>query len=685
MSSSDEAAPLPIQPQDHEAWRALLQYLEEEVPGSQRIDSLDAYTDRLVHKYPQRDRSTRSRALEEVADKLGLTINWRTGRLKTVARQLHEDEVAVCWTTDGWVAVRRPLLRRIIDKGPWGHVPQEVAAWACFASAWPASALAAGKGASPWQRLGRLLMAERRDISLIILYGVAAALLSLATPVAVQVLVNTIAFGAFQQPLFVLSMLLAVSLSLSGFLRVLQAVVVEMLQRRLLARVTDDLCLRLPKVRLNALDHASGREYVNRFFDVFAAQKYLATLLLDGIAAFVAIAVGLTLLAFYHPFLLGFDAALIAATLFILFGLGVGGPPTALAESSQKYKLASWLEDIIDRPDLFKHDGGGALAARRAGTETREWMVRRAKHFRIVIRQVAAAHVLQVVALTGLLGIGGWLVLDGQLSLGQLVAAEIVIAGALASLVSFAAKLETLYDLLAATSKLGFLLDLPLDPEARVKRSPSDHPLRLEAEGVALPLRATRVDFSVPSGQAVEIGIAEPLARQHLADMLVATRTPASGLLRLDDVDMSDAPTADIVDRVVLIRTLAPLDDTVRDNLTLAREDIDDDMLRDALSAVGLMTMVESLPEGLDTLLKRDDHRLSHEDRVRLATARALAGRPRLIVIDGVFDDLTADARSDLIEALSDRSQDHTVVILTRHRDDAKPRPVGQGPAHQAA
>lgn len=683
--SDDATTPLHVPPDPREAWRSLLLYLVEHVPGARKPDDLDRVLDRLMQRHRGNDPQTEAAALDAVGDALGLAVSWRTGRRTDIARRLVPDEVAVHWRDGGWVALRKPALRARLDRGPWSPSPEGVVAWASFASAWPAAAFAAGANASPWRRVTNHLRVERRDVSLIVVYGVASSLLALATPVAVQVLVNTIAFGAFRQPLYALTLLVFGALSLSAFLNVLQRIVIEMLQRRLMARVTDDLAARLPRVQVATFDRASGPELVNRFFDVVTVQKALALLMLDGLAAAVSVAVGLSLLAVYHPLLFGFDVILIIAAAVVLIGFGWGGPQMAVLESQKKYALAEWLEIISARPDLFKHDGGDALAIRRTESATRAWVNARADHFNVFIRQVAGALLLQAVALTALLGLGGWLVFDGQLTLGQLVAAEIVVAAALSSLVSFAGKLETLYDLLAAADKLGNLLDVPLDPIGPSGRVEGPGPVTLAAEGLTLPRRPAAVQFAIPARATVAVGVQDALARRHLSDLLVLARDATAGSLRFDGVDARDTARRALQDHMALVRDPRPLPTSLRDNLALGREEVDDDALRDTLDAVGLGSLPSRLPEGLDSPLHPNDPGLGSEEQALLAVARAIVGRPRLIVVDGMLDTLPATCRTRALNALCTPDRTWTLVILTGADDDAQPRPAMPGPAGSRA
>ena len=76
-------------------------------------------------------------------------------------------------------------------------------------------------------------------------------------------------------------------------------------------------------------------------------QKVVASLLLDGVAIVLQTVIGMVVLAFYHPFLLGFDVVLLLLIGLIVFGLGHGAVRTAMQESRAKYALADWLQELV--------------------------------------------------------------------------------------------------------------------------------------------------------------------------------------------------------------------------------------------------------------------------------------------------------------------------------------------------
>jgi len=161
---------------------------------------------------------------------------------------------------------------------------------------------------TPRARLAGLLAAEKPTLWVAAVYSIAIGLLTLAVPVAVQSLVNTVAFGAVLQPLLVLTVFVLLALGFSALLNTLRASVVELLQRAIFARVGFDLTNRLLRVKTEAFDRLHGPELVNRFFDVVTVQKAAALLLIDGLTIFMQTLIGLILVALYHPLLLAFDA-----------------------------------------------------------------------------------------------------------------------------------------------------------------------------------------------------------------------------------------------------------------------------------------------------------------------------------------------------------------------------------------
>ena len=114
--------------------------------------------------------------------------------------------------------------------------------------------LPAGKRIRPFERLLGLIRAERSDLWAVFVFAIVVGTLALAAPIAVEALVNTVAFGRYLQPVVVLSIILLTFLGFAAAISALRTFVVELIQRRLFVRVVEDLAYRLPRVEQSAID-----------------------------------------------------------------------------------------------------------------------------------------------------------------------------------------------------------------------------------------------------------------------------------------------------------------------------------------------------------------------------------------------------------------------------------------------
>jgi putative ABC transport system ATP-binding protein len=528
--------------------------------------------------------------------------------------------------------------------------------------------------ATPLARLVALLRLERDDIGVACVYAVGVGITSLAAPIGVQALVNTVAFGGLLQPLVVVTLLVLVGLVFAGVLRALWAWVIERIQQRIFTRVVMDLAHRLPRVRMETFREKHGPELVNRFFDVLTVQKGAATLLVDGVSIVLQTAVGLLVLAVYHPILLAFDVALILSLGFVLFVLGRGAVDTSVKESKRKYAVASWLEQMAGHSVTFRSSGGGAFARARAEDLLREWLTARQKHWKVLFRQILGSLVVQALASTALLGVGGWLVIAGKLTLGQLVAAELIVTTVVVGITKFGKHLESFYDLMAGVDKLGHLVDLPVEapggaPHRRKTTGAHVRFVDVAVSHAKTPRVLERITLNVEPG--ARLGVLGPSGsgKSTLVDLLYGLRTPTHGRVDIDGVDMRDIDIASLREQIAFIRGIEIFEGTVTDNIRLGRRDVHTHDVRAALQAVGLYDEITELGEGLDEVLSNGGQTLSQGQALRLCVARAIANKPRLIVFDTALSDFDPTTRKAVMNALFDRQAPWTLIVTTHDRE----------------
>lgn len=606
----------------------------------------------------------------------GWVRSGQTVRGETIDRK----RIVLCRAFGPWVRVveddgrRRwrswkQLVRSLPEHGDWFvHVG--------YASLARATSPLEGPRLEPLQRTLRLLRLDGDDVTVIVLYGAVIGFLSLSVPIAAQALVNTVAFGTFLQPLVVLSALLALSLLGVAVLRILSLRVVETIQRRLFARVVEHLAEKIPQVDPKVWSERHGPELLNRFFDLFTIQKAAASLLISGTDAILIGAVGLALLAFYHPTLLVFVVFLVAAATVIFWPLGRGGIQTAIYESKAKYAVASWFEEMTRHPIAFRQGAGAEFALGKTHELGLRYLEYREKQFRVVLRQFTGALALQVLASAAVLGLGGLLVIQKQLTIGQLVASELIVSAVVASFAKLGGKVETFYDLVAAVDKIGELLDLPLE---RSRRHVDD--VELERSGVrAVDLQVASMreplDFAVRLGSVVRIERLLDREAEALTDLLLGFDIPFEGTLEVGGADHRDVALSRLRSELAVVRRPELLPSSILENLRVARPTVTRAEAWRLLERVALDDAVRNFEAGLDTTLWSDRPSFSRTGEIQLAIARALAQNPQLVVLDRCLDGVPAADRERILDAVGSNNDCGVLVLSSSSELEGRKAPI---------
>lgn len=430
-----------------------------ELHGFQAVELLQALIpalprDHIVASIPQvAPQLPETADVQTIVEAAAAHLGQRFYRIEASLDELFEEDAA--WPAIEWSESPRVLSKdtkgkfRVWQQGRWSKLKSSRAERKESRVLWvpsPRLALLSITHARPTQRMIRYLKTERGLVQLILVYAAFVELLALAAPLAVQILINTIGFGMLIQPVLVVSALLLIALTGAALLRVLQTIAVEVMARRFVERTISELAERL--CRLSPEYQAAYPAH--RFFEIASVDKAFFVLGLDLVALCLQLVTATILLAVYHPLLLGFALALaIAAWLAIQLPFK-RALSWSLEESSAKYAIAAWLS---------RHPRDEPLTQAKL---TAGWLKARSSGFRVLVAQQVSLYTVQVIFSTLLLVLGGRLVILGQLTLGQLVAAELVTTTALASLGKIGKQLPKVYDLITSFEKLGKLVDLPL-------------------------------------------------------------------------------------------------------------------------------------------------------------------------------------------------------------------------------
>jgi len=527
---------------------------------------------------------------------------------------------------------------------------------------------------TPWQRLTRLLKVDKREIGHIYLYALVGGAISLSLPLGVQAIINLISGGQMATSWGVLVAFVTVGVGFAGGLQVMQLALAENIQQRIFARSALEFAYRLPRIRYEA---AGGRylpELVNRFFDTISVQKGLAKLLLDLPLAVLQIILCLILLAVYHPFFILFGLLLLLLLLLIFRFTGQRGLATSLEESGYKYKVAYWLEEIGRNQDTFKMVGRTDLPIERTDALVSSYVKARQAHFKVLVGQYSALVIFKVVITLGLLALGGLLVINEGMNLGQFVAAEIVILLLINAVEKIILAISSVFDVLTALEKIGQVTDLELERTGGLSVLSTDGSKGLEVRTEALGFQSKwnerpvldAIDLQLKAGEKVCLSGTNGSGKTTLLRLLGGGMAPTEGSVMFDGHPATSLDLEHL--RSMIGDSLSDEDvfsGTVMDNIAVGRSWITESELIEACQVTGLMERLAMLPEGLLTKLDPQGARLPKSLVKRIVQARAIAGKPRMILLEDSLQDWEVHEREQLLGYITAPERPWTLLIVS--------------------
>lgn len=456
----------------------------------------------------------------------------------------------------------------------------------------------------------------------------------------------------------------------SGLLNALRIHLTEIFGRRFYARMVAEIALRAIYAR-NPFFVDEGRgPLFNRYFDIVIVQKMVPSLLVGGFTLVLQAGVGFILVSFYHPLFLAFNAVLVALIWAVWLFWGKSAIASAIELSHQKHLTAAWLENLAASNGFFKSERHIEYALERTNEETRAYIDEHRRHFRNYFAQTICFFVIYAGASAVLLGLGGWLVIQGQLSLGQLVAAELVLSAVFYGISQLGPYMASFYDLCGALEELSRFFEVELEAPAEKSAfvcpdaSLEFREVKGEARGVPVTL-----NFRIPSGSTVMAATSSHGLQRLVTTLLKRQEDPASGMITVGGSDIVEAEPHALHQQIVLLDRPTVIAMTIREFLQLAGDQVTSAQVLEAVRIVGLDTVVSRFEKGLNTPINLTGWPLSITETMLLKLAAAILAEPRVLILNQLYDLVPEDTMVRVLNHLkTDRS--NTVIYFTRRQRD---------------
>ena len=523
-----------------------------------------------------------------------------------------------------------------------------------------------------WQRLMGLLKLDKRDVLQTFYYAIFAGLVNLSLPLGIQSIINLIQGAEISTSWIILVVLVTGGVAFAGILQIMQIRIVENMQQKIFTRASFEFTYRFPKIKMSEIRDYYPPELANRFFDTITVQKGLSKLLLDVPAALLQIVFGLLLLSFYHPFFIIYGILLLVLVYLVFRFTVQKGMDTSLEESKSKYKVAHWIQEVARSLVSFKLSGRTSLAVDKNDILVTDYLKARESHFRVLLMQFVQLIGFKVLVTAGLLIIGGLLVLNQEMNIGQFVAAEIIILLVITSVEKLIRGFETFYDLLTSLEKLGQVVDKELENQAGNFPLSEEEPLTVELNNVSYRTNSMKnilSDISLkitPGSRQLIIGT-NGSGKSTLLRLIEGIIEPTEGTIYANDFSLSGINPNHY--RSFLGQSMteeSPFEGTILENITFGDKDIPYKDLQWALESVGLLSFVKEQPNGLNTVIYPEGQQIPYTVARKIVLARSIVRKPKLLLLNDPLNQFDKVEAERLMKFLGDPANPWALVVVSQ-------------------
>ncbi|MBF6244872.1 ABC transporter ATP-binding protein [Nocardia elegans] len=545
-------------------------------------------------------------------------------------------------------------------------------------------------------RIMRFARPHRAQLIGFLVFSIASALLTVANPVLAGRVVNDIVGHAAPHSVLTLAAVIALVAVLDAGLGIVI--------RWLSARIGEGLILDL---RTAVFDHVQKMPVA--FFtrtrtgalvsrlnnDVIGAQRAFSTTLSGVVTNIVTLLLTVAVMV-----RLSWQITLLALILLPLFMFPARKMGTRIASIQRE---AAQLNASMSTQMTERFSAPGATLVKlfgRPDQESAEFAVRAGRVRDIGVRTamlqtvfVTALTLVSALAVALVYGLGGWYALRGQLDAGAVVALSLLLTRLYTPLTALASARVDIMSALVSFERVFEILDLkPLIQDAPNAVAVPAGPVSVEFD---------RVRFGYPSADKVSLASLEDVStldhrggsevlhdislhaepgrmialvgssgagKSTIAQLVSRLYDVDDGAVKLNGVDVRELSTRSIQDTVGLVTQDGHLfHDSIRANLLLARPEASEAELWDALERARLRTVIDALPDGLDTVVGERGYRLSGGERQRLTIARLLLKQPQVVILDEATASLDSTSEAAVQEALTEALEGRTALVIA-HR-----------------
>lgn len=354
--------------------------------------------------------------------------------------------------------------------------------------------------------------------------------------------------------------------------------------------------------------------------------------------------------------------------------------PAVMAVQQEQAQLAGVVEETVSGVRVVKGFGAEEVQAHKLEQEADDIQRVSMDAARIRSAFLPAIDLLPSIGLVAVLGIGGHRVMNGDMTLGGLVAFNTYLTlliwplRTIGMTVALAQRASTALTRVNEVLSESSLITDPSIPAHLPARGESRKVGSVSFENVSFAydtnaqLVLRNLSLSIAAGESVAVVGATGSGKSTLARLLLRFYDPQDGAVKIDGIDVRDLPVKEVRRAVgVVFEDTLLFSDSVTANISFARPDVSTDEIERAAQLAGAHDFIRQLPEGYETLLGERGYSLSGGQRQRIAIARAIVSDPRILVLDDATSAVDPSKEQEIRGALSTVMEGRTTIVIA-HR-----------------
>ena len=286
----------------------------------------------------------------------------------------------------------------------------------------------------------------------------------------------------------------------------------------------------------------------------------------------------------------------------------------------------------------------------------------------------SSATFLLGIASTGIMGIGGYKIMTGELTVGDFLSFTLLLGFMIAPIVQMSNIGSQLTEALAGLDRTEELMNMEAE-EDNEERNIELNNLKgkLIFDKVSFSYEAGKevlkdISFEVPSGTVTALVGSSGSGKSTIAGLSATFLNPITGKITIDHQDLSKVKLSSYRKNLgVVLQEEFLFEGTIRDNILFPRPNASEEELQNAIKAAYVNEFTDRFENGLDTLIGERGVKLSGGQRQRLAIARAILANPKIIILDEATSSLDTESEALIQKSLSELIKDRTTIVIA-HR-----------------